>query len=131
MAIARRVLAFAAVLFGTATVVAGARVLSGADPGYIVFRPLLLYNTVMGIAYVAAGVIAWRSARRGAHAAAVIFGLNVVALGAIGYLYVGGSAIAVESVRAMIFRTVVWCALFVGLALTGRTNRPSGPGRGV
>jgi len=43
------VLAFAAALFGIATIIAGTRVLVGADPGYIVFRPLLIYNAAMGI----------------------------------------------------------------------------------
>lgn len=56
-------LALVAALFGLATIIAGARVLAGSDPGYIVFRPLLLYNTAMGFAYVAAGVIAWMSHR--------------------------------------------------------------------
>lgn len=35
------VLAFIAILFGIATIFAGGRVLLGADPGYVVFRPLL------------------------------------------------------------------------------------------
>jgi hypothetical protein len=43
-------LAFAAILFGVATIIAGVRVLAGADPGYTVFQPLLIYNTAMGIA---------------------------------------------------------------------------------
>jgi hypothetical protein len=36
-------------------------------------------------------------------------------LGIIGYLYAQGSSIAVESVRAMTFRTIVWFVLFLGL----------------
>jgi len=59
-----RILATAiAVLFGIATLFAGGRVLLGSDPGYVVFRPLLVYNVLMGLAYVAAGIIFWRSAR--------------------------------------------------------------------
>ncbi len=113
-------LALAAVLFGLATLWAGTRVLAGSDPGYLVFRPLLLYNTAMGIAYVAAGVIAWRSAQRGRYAAAAIFVLNLLVLAAIAYLYAAGRPIAVESVRAMVLRTVVWLLLFVGLAWMSR-----------
>jgi len=70
------VFALVAALFGLATIIAGGRVLAGADPGYVVFRPLLIYNAAMGIAYVAAGVIAWRSLDRGKYAAATIFVLN-------------------------------------------------------
>ena len=41
-------------LFGFITVFAGSSVLLGVDPGYIVFRPLVIYNSVMGIVYIAA-----------------------------------------------------------------------------
>jgi hypothetical protein len=121
--IVQGVFALIAVLFGIATIIAGTRVLTGSDPGYIVFRPLLVYNTAMGIAYVAAGVIAWRSPDQGKHAAAAIFALNLLVLATISYLYATGSAVAINSVRAMTFRTVVWLVLFLGLAwMSYRSN---------
>ena len=110
------VLALVAALFGLATILAGTRVLSGSDPGYIVFRPLLIYNTAMGLAYVAAGVIAWRNLDRGKYTAATIFILNFFVLCAISYLYATGSAVAIDSLFAMILRTFVWLMLFLGLA---------------
>lgn len=116
------VFALVAALFGLATIIAGVRVLSGSDPGYIVFRPLLIYNTAMGIVYVAAGIIAWRSFDRGKYVAATIFVLNFFVLGAIGYLYATGSAVAIDSIRAMILRTVVWLMLFLGLAWMSHRN---------
>ena len=116
------VLALAAALFGLATIIAGSRVLTGSDPGYIVFRPLLIYNTAMGIAYVAAGVIAWRNLDRGKYAAATIFVLNLLVLGATGYLYVSGSAVAIDSLRAMTFRTVAWLVLFLGMVWMSQRN---------
>ncbi len=119
------VLALVAVLFGFATIIAGARVLTGADPGYVVLRPLLIYNTAMGVAYVAAGVLAWRSTDQGSHAAAAIFVLNLCVLGAIGYLYATGDAVAIDSLRAMILRTAVWLVLFLGLAWMSRRARSS------
>ena len=124
--IGQNVLAFIAALFGLATIFAGTRVLVGADPGYIVFRPLLIYNTTMGIVYVAAGIIAWRRLDQGKYAAATIFVLNFVVLGVIYYLYTEGIAIAVDSLRAMILRTVVWLALFVGLAWISGRNKLTG-----
>lgn len=126
MKILHRVLAVVAVLFGIATVIAGTRVLSGSDPGYVVFRPLLIFNTAMGVAYLAAGVIAWRSVDKGKYAAATIFVLNLLVLGAMSYLYLAGNAVAVESVGAMILRTGVWLALFVGLAWLSRASHGSG-----
>lgn len=119
----QNILALVAILFGLVTVFAGGRVLLGADPGYIVFRPLLIYNTVMGFAYIAAGVIAWRSVVRGRQAAGAIFVLNLLVLAGIGALYATGDSVAVESVRAMTLRSVVWLALFVGFAwLVRRSN---------
>lgn len=123
MKIIQIVLALVAVLFGIATLVAGGRVLLGADPGYTVFRPLLIFNTAMGVAYVAAGVLAWRNVQRGKNWAAAIFGLNGLVLGAVGYLYVTGGGVAVESVRAMVLRTVVWLVLFVGLLWAARRGK--------
>jgi hypothetical protein len=114
------VLALVATLFGVVTIIAGARVLVGSQPGYIVFWPLLIYNTVMGITYVAAGVITWYNLERGKYVAAAIFVLNFIMLGTIGYLYATGSSVAIESLRAMIFRTVVWLVLLLGLAWVGR-----------
>ena len=110
----QKALAFVAVLFGLVTIIAGTRVLLGSDPGYIPFRPLLMYNTAMGIAYVSAGVIAWRYLSKGLYAAAVIFALNLAVLITIYFLYTKGHSIAVESLRAMSLRTVVWLALFAG-----------------
>jgi hypothetical protein len=110
------ILAVVAATFGLATVVAGGRVLIGSDPGYVVFRPLLFYNTVMGVAYLAAAVIMWRSLASGKFAAATIFVLNLFVLVGIGYLYANGHAVAIESIRAMTFRTGIWLCLFLGLA---------------
>jgi hypothetical protein len=119
----QRIFALVAILFGLATVVAGLRVLTGSDPGYVVFRPLLIYNAAMGLAYVAAGIIAWRSADQGKYIAGTIFVLNILVLGAIGYLYTTGNAVAIDSIRAMTLRSAVWLVLFLGLAWTSYRNR--------
>lgn len=125
MKLARRMLVLAAVAFGLVTIAAGGRVLFGADPGYAVYRPLLLYNTAMGLAYVAAGVVAWFDLRRGKYAAGAIFILNLLVLGAVAWLYRSNGSAAIESVRAMTLRTVVWLALFAGLAWVGRIGAGS------
>jgi hypothetical protein len=119
-----RALAAVAVVFGLATLAAGGRVLWGADPGYVVFRPLLVFNTAMGAAYVLAGLLIWRDRDRGRVAAAALFGLNLLVLAVVVVLYWSGSAIAIDSVRAMAFRTAVWLALFLGLWWLGRGQIP-------
>lgn len=100
-------------LFGVATIVAGGRVLLGSDPGYVVFRPLLMYNTIMGVAYIATSVAIWRNDIRARYAAGAICLLNLIVLVAIVLVYRSGGAVAVDSLRAMTLRTVVWLFLFL------------------
>ena len=122
VSIGQKMMALAAVLLGVATVVTGLRVLTGWDPGYPVFRPLLIFNTAMGPVYLAAGVTAWRSVPMGKRAAGAIVVLNAVVLGAVVVLHSADLGVAVDSVRAMVFRTVVWLLLFLGLAWLGRRS---------
>lgn len=124
---AQRALAATGILFGIITIVAGTRVLTGGDPGYVVFFPLLIYNTVMGFAYISAGAVAWRRLHGGRNAAAAIFALNLLVLVAIWILHSSGAAVAVDSLRAMTLRTVIWLALFTGLAWLKRSIGTSGP----
>ena len=123
MKITQNILVTVAILFGLLTIFAGTRVLLGSDPGYIVFRPLLIYNAVMGIVYVAAGIIAWRNIKQGMYVAAAIFFLNLIVLAAIFFLYTEGNSIAVDSLRAMSLRTFVWFVLFAGFLWLYRSNK--------
>lgn len=84
----RRAVAVLAAAFGVETIVAGARVIAGADPGNMVYRPQLWFNTAMGLAYLAAALVAWHDAGRGR-----------LALIAIAALHLTGEAVA-EPVRA-------------------------------
>ncbi|MDY0212264.1 MAG: hypothetical protein RBR06_04620 [Desulfuromonadaceae bacterium] len=111
--IIRTILALIAFLFGLATIFAGGRVLMGFNPGYVVFRPLLIYNTAMGVAYLGVGSVLWRSLVRGRYAAGAIFLLNLLVLVAVVLLYCSGGPVAVDSLQAMSFRTVVWLGLFL------------------
>lgn len=116
--------AIIAALFGILTLFAGSRVLLGADPGYKVFRPLLLYNTTMGAAYLATGIAIWRNLRWSKFATGLIFSLNLLVLVSIVLLYSTHAAVAVESLQAMTFRTTVWLVLFVAVV---RFSPPSAP----
>lgn len=114
MRIVQTIVVAVALLFGVATLFAGGRVLLGSDPGYVVFRPLLIYNTVMGLAYLAAGMTLWRNVKAGRTAAGAIFLLNLLILVAIVVIYRSGGAVAIDSLRAMTLRTVVWLMLLLG-----------------
>jgi hypothetical protein len=117
------VAAVIAFVFGLATVAAGTRVLLGADPGYAVFRPLLWFNTSMGLAYLAVALFAWRGSRWGTRGAAAIALLNLVVLGVVVYLHGPAGPVASTSVQAMAFRTAVWVAIFLLLVGSGRAHR--------
>ena len=107
-----RIVALVAALFGVLTVVSGARVLLGADPGYTVFAPLLWFNTTMGVVYMAVGWLAWRGHRAAMIGAGAVTGLNVFALVVIAAVASTGGALAQTSLAAMAFRVVVWLLLF-------------------
>ena len=115
-----RGMAVIALVFGVATVAVGASVLAGRDTGYVVYRPLLIFNTVMGVAYAAAAVLIWRDLARGRLAAVVILALNLAMLGLVVYLFRTSGVVAVDSVRAMVFRSAVWLVIFGVLVSTGR-----------
>jgi hypothetical protein len=117
------ILSLIPVLFGITTIIVGIGVVAGSEPGYKVFRPLLIYNTFMGLVYVIAGILAWRNINRGKYASAGIFILNLLVLGTISYIYVLGNDIAIESVRAMIFRTSIWFSLFVSYMWLSYRNK--------
>lgn len=119
----RAVVCGVAALFGLLTIFAGGRVLLGVDPGYVVYPPLLVFNTVMGPVYVAVAVLGWRNPVHGRSGAALVFGLNLLALAAIFVLHSSGTAIAVDSLRAMTLRAVVWLALLTGFLWLARRRR--------
>lgn len=110
------VFALVALLFGAATLFAGGRVLGGADPGYTVFLPLLLYNTGMGLAYVATAFLIWRQLPRALPASLTIVSLNLLVLVIAGFLLQTEQGVAEQSFRAMVLRTGVWLVLLVGVA---------------
>jgi hypothetical protein len=124
--LARRLIGWLAILFGVVTLAAGGRVLAGVDPGYVVFLPLVRYNTAMGAAYVVTGVIALRGAGGAALAASTIAFLNVVVCVAIIYLRtVAPDIVAAESVAAMILRAAVWLVFWIGLSIRLAPRRPA------
>lgn len=118
-------LALIAILFGLATLLMGSRVLLGANPGYVVYQPLLIFNTLMGALYVLAGISILISLKKAVQLAAIIFSLNLIVLTVIFYLFKENSEIvkqglepeniiALESLIAMTFRTSIWLVLLIG-----------------
>lgn len=102
--------------FGLLTIFIGGQTLLGySDPGYVVFTPLLIFNTVMGFIYTGAGFTIWRDLNSGITAAKMIFLINFCALVVILVSYFLGGNIAIESLKAMSFRTAVWLLVWGSL----------------
>lgn len=77
----------------------------------------------MGVLYLVAAFIVWKNLRQGMYVAAAIFILNLIVLITLYFLYTKGNTIAVDSLRAMSLRTVVWLVLFIGLGWLSRKKR--------
>jgi hypothetical protein len=114
----QRVAVLVAAIFGVVTIFAGGSVLLGLrEAGYHVVQPVLVYNTIMGAVYVLVALVAVRSAERGRLGAGVIALLNLVVLVALTSYAASGGEVAEETFRAMVFRTVVWAAIYAALVL--------------
>ncbi len=113
----RFLIAAIAIGFGLLTVSAGSRVLFDiSEPGYIVFLPLLIFNTLMGFIYMSTGYLILRNAQKGRKASKTIFILNLLVLVIILLLYFFSSdQVAADSIKAMVFRTSVWLAIYWSL----------------
>jgi hypothetical protein len=113
-----------AILFGFLTLFAGFRILfSISDPGYVVFKPLLIYNTFMGFVYAITGWFIWKKPEKGLLMTKFVASLNLIVWIIIAALFgLSEGWIAVESLHAMTFRTVIWLGMFFILKLAKREH---------
>ena len=110
----RRASALIAAVFGLVTVAAGGRILFGfGEAGFQVVPAVLLFNVVMGVAYIAASFIIVRSLKWGMLASAVIVLANLIVLLALLAMRAGGGAVATQTLSAMTLRTSVWAMIYV------------------
>lgn len=109
--------AIIATAFGLITLWVGVITLLGfSDPGYVIFTPLLVFNTGMGFAYTGTGILIWQQHPKATEASKIIFGFNMLVLAIITLLYWMHFEIASESLKAMTLRTVVWLLIWRSLA---------------
>ena len=109
-------IATVAILFGLLTVIAGSRVLLDlSDPGYTVFYPLLIFNTIMGFVYIGTGVLILKTLQKAVIASKMIFLLNLAVFIIILLLFFTGDRVAFDSIMAMGLRTVGWLVIYWSL----------------
>lgn len=107
-----RIVAAVAFVVGLMTTITGTRALTGSfDPGYTSFPLLIGYNVFMGIVSVVAAYFIWSK-----HKLALLFS-GIITTGHIAVLIslltIFTDIIAHQSVKAMIFRSVIWITIFL------------------
>ena len=109
-----RVASIVALVIGLATIVEGGIVLLGIETKpYPVLPWLLRYNFAMGVLSLVVGHGLWREKDWGVRLARVVLVFHGVVFLTVLGLYVLGKTVAVQSVGAMLFRTVVWIGIVV------------------
>jgi hypothetical protein len=130
--VASRVLGVIALLFGLLTLKSGMSVLldlGSARAGHPHYVPFVLwFNSLSGIAYIAAGIGLWLRRRWAAYlAAALVLGLIAMSIG-LGIHVLGGGAYDKSTLVAMSARLSVWIgiAAFAWFALRSRDGSAVG-----
>lgn len=124
----QRVAVFVAAIFGLITILKGGSILLGlAEAGYYVVRPVLVYNTVMGVVYVLIALVIARSAKQGRFAAGLVALLNLGVLVALSAYAATGAEVAEQTMRAMAFRTALWVVIYALLVVVVRRASQAPP----
>ena len=104
----RRIAGGVAIVFGLMTVASGgSTLLGGLEMGAVV--PFVLwFNTVAGVAYVAAGLGLWRGRRWAFPLSFAIFAATLIVFAGFGLHVAQGGAFEMRTVFAMALRSAVW-----------------------
>lgn len=119
-----RAAVIAPALLGLLSIAAGGQVLLGMRlPGHAIVRPLLYFNTLMGVVYIAAALRIRSDPAAGRTVAGAITSLNAVAWLALIAFAVSGGTVAGDSMFAMAIRTALWGSIWVVLGRVTATPR--------
>lgn len=106
-----------AFLIGLMSVVAGSRVLIGiSTPDYHVLDWLVAYNVILGLLSIVVSFLIWKKYRR-AFAASLLIAASHITVFVL-LITVFNEITAAESIKAMIFRIVVWSVIIM-LSMAG------------
>ncbi len=107
-----RLAALLALVIGLLTVVEGGIVLLGLETKpYPVLPWLLRYNVAMGFVSLAAGQGLWREQRRAETLSRIIRNCHGLVFLSIAAMHLFGMTVAVNSIMAMLLRTVIWIVI--------------------
>ena len=107
MKITIRIVSVLAAIIGILPTITGSRVLFGMfDPGYQYFTVLIVYNLIMGIISIIAGVLIWQRKSKALLLSIIITALHILVLLSLTTIF--SDIIADKSINAMTFRSVIW-----------------------
>jgi len=119
----RKIVAGIAILLGLTSVVVGTRVLMGwFDPGYVTFPLLIIYNVIMGLVSILAGIFIWKNHKSAFEISGLITIGHIAVL--VSLVTVFGNIIALQSIHAMIFRSVIWILILLTILWVNKTRNP-------
>ncbi|HRP91926.1 MAG: hypothetical protein IT276_01040 [Ignavibacteriaceae bacterium] len=105
----RKIAAVVAVVFSLLIIVEGSLVLLGiTQHEYIVFTPLLIYNILMGLVGLIAGIMLWLNRKKAFMLTKLIVAAHLIVLLIVGVMYFSSNAVALHSLQAMGIRVVIW-----------------------
>lgn len=110
----RKIAAAIALIFSLLTIVEGSQVLFGAVvPEHFVLKPLLIYNVLMALVGIIAGVIIWINCKRALLITTIITFLHFIVLFTVEFIFYFRGSVAEHSVVAMIIRAAIWLVVLV------------------
>ncbi len=123
-----RIAAVLALVMGVMAVLAGAKTLLGAPPGYSIVGWLPVYNLIAGLASTALGAaLIWNNHRLALPAALAILGLHSLVTLLLQTAF--HPVVAIQSMAAMAMRIIVWVVIVILLLIQGKgtsfTRRPA------
>ena len=110
-----------ALIIGLMAVIAGTRVLTGfLIPGYTVLPWLVIYNVLMGALSIIAGLLIWKEYKYALRLSGLIASAHITVLSLLFIIF--NLVVAPSSIKAMIFRSVIWVIIFIVVQRTRFTK---------
>jgi hypothetical protein len=108
------------IIVGVLTIIAGSKVLLGISlPNYSILRWLVIYNVLLGVISVIAGIGLWNLLSWAVFLSRGITTLHGLILIILILMFTLGKPVAFQSIMAMLFRTTIW----LGIVVATRKNR--------
>jgi len=109
---ATKIAASVALVIGLMAIIAGSRVLTGLFvPAYTVLPWLVYYNVFMGVISLIAGLLIWKEHGFAFRLSSLVASAYILVLSLL--LIIFNTVVAPGSIKAMIFRSVIWVVIFI------------------